>query len=203
MKTLLLVIALLLVSCECQRAIAWRVPSESEWTALSFGGEGAAEWSEGQLRLDLGVELNGSRFGGELPKLPYELELKARRLSGSDFFCGLTFPVRSPEECLTLILGGWGGGTVGLSSIDGKDASENDSTFYRNFENQQWYAIQLRVLKERIEVRLDGELVITQPTAGKTLGLRPGMIHLCAPLGLAAWQTEAEFKGLRWRSITD
>ena len=203
MKAAFLFLCVLLISCECERPIAWVTSSAADWKALQFGGDGSAAWEDDTLHLDLGVELTGSLYEGDLPQIPYELELESRRLNGSDFFCGLTFPVRSKDECLTLILGGWGGGTVGLSSIDGKDASENDSTFYQNFENEQWYAIQLRVMEDRIEVRIDGEKIIDLPTTGKALGLRPGMIELCAPLGLAAWQTEAEFRGLRWRSLAD
>ena len=67
----------------------------------------------------------------------------------------------------------------------------------------QWYALRLRVTHTHIEVFLDDKKVIDLSTEGKSLGLRPGMIELCAPLGLAAWQTEAEFRGLRWRSLAD
>jgi hypothetical protein len=203
MKLFVLFFSVVLLGCNCQKKVSWVVPEESDWAAVQFGGDGSAAWNEGELHLDLGAELTGILYQGELPTLPYELELETRRLNGSDFFCGLTFPVGSADECLTLVVGGWGGGTVGISSIDGKDASQNETTFYRNFEDDQWYAIKLRVFKERIEVEMDGEKVIDLPTEGKELGLRPGMIELCAPMGLAAWQTEAEFRNLRWRSLVD
>ncbi|MEZ5299675.1 MAG: hypothetical protein R3F11_03245 [Verrucomicrobiales bacterium] len=48
------------------------------------------------MRLGAGAGITGMRFapGGEaLPADGYEIELEARRVSGSDFFCGLTFPV--------------------------------------------------------------------------------------------------------------
>jgi len=38
---------------------------------------------------------------------------------------------------------------------------------------------------------------------GREIGLRTGSIELCAPFGLAAFQTEAEFTGLEWRSLAD
>jgi hypothetical protein len=192
-----------LLGCNCQKKVPWVVPEESDWAAIQFGGDGAAVWNEGKLHLDLGAELTGIMYQGGLPALPYELELETRRLNGSDFFCGLTFPVSSADECLTLVVGGWGGGTVGISSINGKDASENETTFYENFEDDQWYAIKLRVFEGRIEVEIDGEKVIDVSTKGKELGFRRGMIELCAPMGLAAWQTEAEYRGLRWRSLVD
>ncbi len=181
----------------------WLHPDSENWHEIQFGGEGSAQWSEGVLRLDAGVELTGTQYRGDLPKIPYELELEARKVSGADFFCGLTFPVASPDECLTLIVGGWGGGTVGISSIDGKDASENETTSYSHFESGKWYAIRLRVESGRLEVLIDGEAVVDLPTKGRQLGLRPGLIEACAPLGLAAWQTASEIRGLRWRALAD
>ena len=60
------------------------------------------------------------------PKVDYEVNLDAKRVAGNDFFCGITFPVG--KRFCSLIVGGWGGATVGLSSIDGKDAAENETT---------------------------------------------------------------------------
>jgi len=45
--------------------------------------------------------------------------------------------------------------------------------------------------------------VVDLATEGRKLGLRPGVIEYCAPLGLAAWQTAAEVRKLRWRSLAD
>ena len=57
----------------------------------------------------------------DFPREDYEVSLEARRLEGTDFFCGLTFPV-GKEPC-TLIIGGWGGTTVGLSNVDDYSAA--------------------------------------------------------------------------------
>ena len=135
--------------------------------------------------------------------MPYELVLEARKMSGADFFCGLTFPVSSPEECVTLIVGGWGGGTIGISSIDGLDASENETTSYGFFESKKWYAIRVLVEEGRLSAYIDGEQRVDLLTKGRKLGLRSGVIESCAPLGLAAWQTAAEIRALRWRSLAD
>lgn len=182
----------------------WQTTEPSQWQEIGFGGEGSAQWVDGTLQLDLGVELTGTKYKGEeLPQMPYELELEARRVSGSDFFCGLTFPVSSKKECVTLIVGGWGGGTVGISSIDGMDASENETTGYQTFELEQWYAIRVVVEEDRLRAFIDGEKVADVATEGRELALRPGVIEACAPLGLAAWQTSAEVRGFRWRSLVD
>ena len=71
-----------------------------------------------------------------LPKINYEVTLKAMKIDGSDFFCGLTFPVN--DAFCTLIAGGWGGGLVGLSSLDNYDASENETSTFRGFEKKRW-----------------------------------------------------------------
>ena len=116
-----------------------------KWVAI----EGAAdlEWDDESriMRIGVGTDLNGVRWTGPLPAVPYAVELEARRMSGSDFFCGLTFPVRSGSECVSLIVGGWGGSLVGISSIDGLDASENSTGSQYEFENQRWYRIRVEV----------------------------------------------------------
>ena len=203
LKVLLVLISLILAGCRCEEPVVWTEMEPSGWEALSFGGEGAVAWNDGVLHLDLGADLMGARFEGKLPEMPYEIELEARKVNGSDFFCGLTFPVSSPEECVTFIVGGWGGGTVGISSIDGQDASSNETTTYRNFEKGRWYAIKVRVETSKIEAFVDDEKVVDLETTGKKLGLRQGIIEICAPMGFAAWQTEAEVRGFRWRSLRD
>ena len=120
---------------------------------------------------------------------------------GSDFFCGLTFPISSKKECVTLILGGWGGGTVGISSIDEQSASENETTRYMSFEDGQSHDVRVVVEEKRLRVFLDENSIIDVATEGRKLGLRSGMIDYCVPLGIATFQTSAEIRGLRWRSL--
>ena len=168
------------------------------WQALEGGGE----ITTGEpLRIGWGEMLTAVRWTGEVPLPPFELELSARRIDGTDFFCALTFPARGPEECVTLVLGGWGGGTVGISSIDGKDASENETTHYHAFQTGVWYQVRLLCEAAEIKVWIDGEKVIDVDTTGKTLSLREGPIDQCAPFGLATWQTTGEIRGARWRRI--
>lgn len=167
--------------------------------------EGAAdlEWNDDGrvMRIGIGTDLNGVRWTGELPALPYVVELEARRMSGSDFFCGLTFPVRSEKECVTLIAGGWGGNLVGISSIDGLDASENSTASQQEFEDQRWYRIRVEVGEERLQAWIDDRQVVDAFTEGQKLSLRPGPIEACAPFGLATWLTSAEVRGMKWRKL--
>jgi hypothetical protein len=157
------------------------------WRATEFGGEGAVEVVAGAIRIGMGSPLSGITW-------------EARRVEGHDFFCGLTFPV-GPDSC-SLILGGWGGGLVGLSSIDGEDASSNQTTQYREFKDGVWHDVTVKVTPEKIECFLDGEPIIDQPLAGRQISIRPEVIA-SQPLGVACYSTTAEVRGLRWRPIPE
>ncbi len=63
------------------------------------------------------------------------------------------FPVKK-SHC-SLVLGGWGGSLTGLSSLDGFDASENETTNVMDFKEGQWYKIRLRVTEKKIEAWID------------------------------------------------
>lgn len=173
----------------------------NKWTPI----EGAAdvEWDAESrvLQLGIGTDLNGVRWTGGLPTLPYVVELEARRMSGSDFFCGLTFPVRSGKEHVSFIVGGWGGNLVGISSIDGMDASENSTASQQEFEDQKWYRIRMEVREEHIQAWIDDKQVVDAFTEEQKLSLRPGPIEYCAPFGLATWMTQAEIRGVRWKTL--
>lgn len=182
----------------------------TEWLSLTPEGEakweerggGTVTWENGVLRLEWGEMLTAARWTGEFPRqAPYEIEWQARRVDGADFFSALTFPVRSPEECVTFVAGGWGGGVVGVSSVDGEDASHNETTKRRSFEMGRWYAFRLRVEKDRLQGWVDGETTFDLALEGKKLGLRPGPIEVCAPFGVASWQTTGELKEIRWRPL--
>jgi len=174
-----------------------------KWAAI----EGAAdvEWDEETrtMKIGVGTDLNGVRWTGPMPVEPYVVELEARRMSGSDFFCGLTFPVREGSESVSLIVGGWGGSLVGISSIDGFDASENEHGSQHDFESEKWYRIRVQVGNERLEAWIDDRKVVDADTEGRKLSLRAGPIESCAPFGLATWLTIAETRGVRWRKLAE
>ena len=103
-------------------------------------------------------QLTGVSYTNATPTMDYEVELEARRTQGIDFFCGLTFPVK--DSFATLVVGGWGGAVVGISSLDGEDAAHNSTTRYHRFKNGQWYRIRLAVTATNLSAWLDGEQVI-------------------------------------------
>ena len=185
-------------------AAGWKSLFDGEeigrWKRSEFGGDGDLTVEDGSLRIGRGSDLSGITWTGEFPKQDYEVALQAQRVDGGDFFCGLTFPVG--EEHCSLIVGGWGGGLVGLSSIDGADASENSSSSSREFKNGRWYDVRVRVSKERIECFLDDERIIDQPLVGHRVSIR-GDIAASLPLGIATYATTARIRNIRWRPLGD
>jgi carboxypeptidase Q len=168
------------------------------WSPTPFGGAGEVEVVDGSIVLHQGI-LTGVNFTNSVPTSDYEIELEARRTSGLDFFCGLTFPVG--ESFASWIVGGWGGAVVGISSLDGADASHNSTTKYHRFETGRWYRLRLTVTTNRLEAAIDGELFIQADIRGVKVGLRPGEIELSKPLGIAAWNTTSELRNIRLRTL--
>lgn len=171
------------------------------WKPTNFGGEAEVSVKDGMILLPEGSDMTGITWkdAGKIPKSNYILELEAQRVDGSDFFCGLTFPV-GKDPC-SLILGGWGGGVCGLSSINGFDASENETTVYREFKNKQWYKVKLQVTDDRVQVWLDGKNIIDQPTEDRMFSIRLEC-ELSKPLGFATWRTSAALRKLKLRPMT-
>jgi hypothetical protein len=169
-----------------------------QWRPTPFGGEGEVLVEQGAIRIERGSDLSGITWSGDVPRQGYELALEAQRVDGSDFFCGLTFPV-GDDPC-SLIVGGWGGGLVGLSSIDGEDAAHNATTSFREFKEGRWYAIRVRVTPDRIACFIDDEQVVDQPLGGKTVSIR-GEVEASRPLGIATYATTARVRGIRWRPV--
>jgi hypothetical protein len=183
--------------------VAMETLQPGKWSAIDGAGELTWDDESRVMRIGVGTDLNGARWTGPMPAVPYMVELEARRLSGSDFFCGLTFPVREGKESVSLIVGGWGGSLVGISSIDGMDASENSTGTQHEFEDQRWYSILVQVDGERLQAWIDGRQVVDAQTEGQRLSLRPGPIEDCAPFGLATWLTSAEVRGVKWRKLAE
>lgn len=169
------------------------------WEITNFGGEGTVEINEGVMRLDRGEPMTGvTTIRKDFPKENFEMRWKASRVDGSDFFAGVTFPVG--DEFCSLICGGWGGGLVGLSSINGNDASENETTGFRQFKNKQWYAFRVRVDKKHITVWIDDEEVIKTEREGKKFSLR-GEVFKSKPVGYCVFQSIVDVKEWEYQTV--
>ena len=185
-----------------RRAAAGWVPlfdgeTLGHWEQTSYGGEGPVRVRDGAIVLEMGDPLTGVTWTGVALPPEYELALEASRLAGSDFFCGLTFPVGG-THC-SLIVGGWGGGTVGLSSIDGRDASENATTREMRFDDRRWYGVRVQVTATHIRAWLDDQPLADIATAGRRIGIRPE-VDPSRPLGIASFRTRAGIRAIRLRS---
>ena len=187
------------------------VAQKSEWTPLfdgktltgwkltEFSGQGEVKVEDGAMILDMGGDITGVNFTGETPKTNYEVALEARRIQGSDFFCALTFPVG--ESHATLVVGGWGGGLVGISNIDGNDASENETTQIMKFDAGRWYKLRVRVTPERIETWIDDEQMAKVDLKNKKIEMRAGEIELSKPFGIATFRTRGALRDIKLRRL--
>ena len=168
------------------------------WKSTNFGGQGDVTVEQDAIQMDFGSSMTGITYQDEFPTTDYEISLEAMRVDGIDFFCGLTFPV-DRSHC-SFIVGGWAGAVVGLSSIDGKDASRNQTTKYMKFEPKCWYRIRVRVTKTVIEAWIDDTQVVNQDIEGRRISTR-NEVNLSKPLGIAAWETRAALRKIRMRKL--
>jgi hypothetical protein len=169
------------------------------WHETDFAGRGEVRIHSGLMVLNMGDPFTGVNLTNSTPTTNYEIALDAMRVNGSDFFCGLTFPVGT-NSC-SLIVGGWGGTLVGISSLDGMDASENETTKFRNFENGQWYRIRVRVTEKKLQAWIDKDRLIDVETEGKKITVRPGDIEMSQPFGICSWQTSAALREMKIRKL--
>ncbi|MGL6226405.1 MAG: hypothetical protein ACRC10_07245 [Thermoguttaceae bacterium] len=194
------------------------------WEVPPVGGEGPVEIKGKDISIGMGVGITAIRYTKEnMPKWDYEVVYEARRKMGHDFFGALTFPVG--EDHCTFINGGWGGGTIGLSCIDGRDASDNGTSGYFRFDSKYWYQFRVRVLQGRIMVWIkklevaENEKVLASETelvksdvdpndpvidfliADHKIGLRYETSDM-KPLGLATWITEGLIRRIDCRELT-
>lgn len=173
--------------------------SLGQWSVTPFPRQPGVKVENGALILTAGQPLTGVTWTGGFPKTDYELRFEAARLLGGDFFASVTLPAGGDHA--TWVLGGWGGDIVGISSIDGWDASDNETRTYVNFETGRWYAFRIRVTDDRIEAWIDGRRVVAVTVGGRTISLRPGDIKLSTPLGFASYNTTGGIRKIEYRPL--
>jgi hypothetical protein len=194
------------------KAASAKPPAEPASTAL-FNGKDLAGWKvlaedwfdkhgkvyvkDGAIHLDEGDAQTGIVWTGEFPKSNYEVTLEAMRVTGGDFFCGMTFPI-GKDGFATWIVGGWGGGLIGLSNVDGANASENQTTTSLSFETNQWYTLRLVVTDERIECWIDLEKKIDLERGEHEFAVWSNQESV-RPFGVATWHTGGAVRNIRLR----
>lgn len=171
------------------------------WKITSFGGEGEVKvGSKGEIVIHEGLDLSGiTTTRKDLPTTNYEVEFEAQRAKGTDFFVGYTFPVG--DSACSLVLGGWGGGVCGISSLDLMDASENSTTSYQDFVQGKWYKVRIRVTDSHIEAWLGKFSLAEVERELHEIDVRFEM-EACKPMGFATYQTVGKIRNARIRTLT-
>lgn len=170
------------------------------WRQTEFDEGGRVYLTNGLMVLERGTPFVGVNATNPIPQINYEVAFDAMRVAGEDFFCGLTFPIHD-MHC-SWIVGGWGGGIVGLSNVDGNNASENETTKYISFETGRWYRLRLRVTEQKIEAWVEQKKVVDLPIAGRGFEVRFGEIMLSKPFGLCSWDTSAAYRAIKIRDVS-
>jgi hypothetical protein len=171
------------------------------WKAADFGDGGKVSVQDGAAVMERGDPMSGLTYRrGDFPTLDYEVRFEGKRVAGDDFFCTATFPVG--DSFCSLVVGGWGGSLVGLSSVNYEDASMNETTTTKEFQNGRWYPVRIRVTKSHIRAWIDGEKVVDLESEDKKLSIR----RECAPskpFGFATWKTSGAVRNIRVHVLTD
>lgn len=182
----------------------WKVlcdgKSLKDWRKASFGGEGSVDVEDGAIVMQQGSDLTGIQWtGAQLPRINYEVVLDAKRLQGTDFFSGIVFPIG--DSYCSFVVGAWGGGVVGLSSIDNQFADRNETTLDSSFDDKRWYQIRLRVSETYLQGWIDDKRVFCVKTAGKKFTVHPA-VETLKPFGVSCYATVAAIKNIRLRELT-
>jgi hypothetical protein len=193
----------LLAATTLAQSTAWQSLFDGKtldgWKRTPFTKGGAPVVADGAIQLVPGEPMTGVTRTGDFPKINYELRFEGMRQKGNDFFASVTFPVEN--SFATLVTGGWGGDIVGVSSIEGWDASDNETRSYFTFENGRWYKFRVQVTAERIRAWIDDQPVVNVGIAGRVISLRPGEIERSAPLGFASYRTAGAVRSIEYKML--
>ena len=170
------------------------------WKEADFGKSGGVKVEDGAIVLPVGGPMTGVACTvKDLPTTDYELSFEAMRTSGRDFFAAATFPVGKSH--ITLVNGGWGGSVTGLSSLNGADASENETNGFVKYEDKTWYRFRVRVTDAAIRVRVDDKEVVAVKIDDRRVDTRIE-VRPCYPLGFASWNTGGAVRKVEVRKLT-
>ncbi len=170
------------------------------WKKTNFGGEGEVKVEKNTIFMEFGSSLTGiTSTRKDLPTTNYELSYEAMRLDGFDFFAAATFPVGKSH--VTFVNGGWGGSVTGISSLDGFDASENETGTFFDYKNNKWYKFRIRITDEKMQCFVDDKNVIDVEYKDRTVGTRIEA-DLSKPMGFATWETKGALRKIEVRKLT-
>jgi hypothetical protein len=171
------------------------------WKSADYYGAGKVHVEDGALVMDKGKVMTGAVYTrGDFPKTDYEFTLEGKKGEGDDFFCTTTFPVG--DSFCSFVVGGWGGRVVGLSSLDGSDASMNETNTTKEFKPGQWYKVRVRVSQKRIEAWIDADKLVDVDTTDRKISIRIEC-NACRPFGVATYETAGAVRNARVRPLTE
>jgi hypothetical protein len=197
-----------LTQCGPARRSEWKLLSDEflpAWKAAGIPEEGKVLIQDGEINLQPGQPMTGARLdsqtwkSAEMPVTRYAIEYEAMRVEGNDFFGTVTFPVN--DSHVSLVVGGWGGTLVGISSIDDMDASENNTRGNAFFENRRWHKVRIEVRDDELKAWINDKLFVNTSTKGHVLGLRSGDIEKCIPFGFASYASQSRLRNVLIRRL--
>ncbi len=168
------------------------------WKSANFYGAAKTHVKDEMIVLEKGKIMTGVTYTqGDFPKMDYEVTLEGKKIAGDDFFCTTTFPVG--DSFCSLVVGGWGGQLVGLSSINSMDASMNETRKDKEFKPNQWYRFRIRVSKNRIEAWIDRDKMVDLDATDRKISIRIEC-NACKPFGIATYETSGAVRDIRVRT---
>jgi hypothetical protein len=185
---------------ESKKLVLFDGKSLDGWKKADLPRPGEVKVEDGQIIMKAGGSMTGiTSTRKDLPRVDYELSYEAMRIEGSDFFAAATFPV--DKAYITLVNGGWGGNVTGLSSLNGMDASENETTCTIKYEDKTWYRFRVRVTGKVIRCWVDDKEIIGVNYEDRRVSTR---IETRAnePLGFATWHTGGALRKIEVRTLT-
>jgi hypothetical protein len=196
--------------CECEEENCphkWRDLFDGEslegWKLVEkwdFKGHGEVKVEDKIIHFGTGDPFTGLLFKGEdFPRVDYELIFEAKRTEGDDFFLGVVFPFG--DDQLSFVCGGWGGEVVGITSVDGEPAVENQTAQYVEFENDRWYTIRLRVINKNVSLWVDEEHLVDLDRDYHDFTIYWEQEPLL-PFGFSSWNTGSAYRTIRVRKLT-
>jgi Domain of Unknown Function (DUF1080) len=185
---------------ESKKLVLFDGKSLDGWKKADLPRSGEVKVENGQIIMKDGGSMTGvTTTRQDLPRVDYELSYEAMRIEGTDFFAAATFPV--DKAYITLVNGGWGGNITGLSSLNGMDASENETSSTIKYEDKTWYRFRVRVTGKVIRCWVDDKEIIgvdyQDRRVSTRLETRPS-----EPLGFATWHTGGALRKIEIRTLT-
>jgi Domain of Unknown Function (DUF1080) len=170
------------------------------WKKVESLKAGAVKVEDGAIVIEAGGPMTSVvSTRTDLPTNDYELSFEAKRTSGQDFFAAATFPVG--KSFITLVNGGWGGGVTGLSSINGSDASENETRRFVKYQDNTWYRFRVQVTDEVIRCWIDDKETFVVNYKGQQVKTRIET-RSSQPLGFASYRSTGAVKSVQVRKLT-